>query len=32
MDDKDPDFVVYLACAFVLGFIVAMGIFMRAGC
>jgi len=32
MDDKDPDFVVYLACAFVLGFIVAMGIFMQVVC
>jgi hypothetical protein len=27
MDNQDPDFVVYLACAFVLGFIVAMGVF-----
>jgi preprotein translocase subunit Sec61beta len=32
MDSKDPDFIVYLGCAFVLGFIIAMSIFMRAGC
>jgi hypothetical protein len=27
MDNQDPDFIVYLACAFVFGFIVAMGVF-----
>ena len=29
MDNQDPDFIVYLACAFVAGFIFAMGIFMH---
>lgn len=32
MDNQDPDFIVYLACAFVAGFIFAMGIFIHAGC
>jgi preprotein translocase subunit Sec61beta len=32
MDNQDPDFVVYLGCAFVAGFILAMGIFIHAGC